>query len=40
MPPPPTPGEVPPTPTNLVKLLLQGPALCHNGDLGLQVPVN
>ena len=30
----------PTTPTNLVKLLLQGPALRHDGNLGLQVPVN
>lgn len=38
-PPPPT-LEHPFTPTHLVKLLLQGPALRHYGDLGLQVPVN
>ena len=30
----------PAAPTDLVKLLLQGPALRDNGDLGLQVPVN
>lgn len=30
----------PTTPTNLVKLLLQGPALRYDGNLGLQVPVN
>lgn len=32
--------EVPRALTNLVKLLLQGPALRHDGDLGLQVPVH
>lgn len=36
----PSPQEIPLVPTNLVKLLLQGPALRHYGDLGLQVPVN
>lgn len=35
-----SPQQIPLVPTNLVKLLLQGPALRHYGDLGLQVPVN
>lgn len=35
-----SPRQIPLVPTNLVKLLLQGPALRHYGDLGLQVPVN
>lgn len=30
----------PTTSTNLVELLLQGSALRHDGNLGLQVPVN
>jgi hypothetical protein len=30
----------PTAPTNLMKLLLQGPALRHDGNLGFQVPVN
>lgn len=34
------PGHTPLAQTDLVKLLLQGPVLRHNGDLGLQVPVD